>query len=309
MLGVGISERQGSRMRIAVKVLIALVILLIAMAGGVYAMSARRIHAKFTVSKWRGKSAEATPESIEKGKHIAVVRGCLECHGQDASGGLYADAMPVMRLVPANITSGSATKNYSDADWEAAVRHCVRPNGDAIPFMPCIDNARLSDSDLSYLITYLRSMKPVEKATEPTSIGPVGRVLFLLGRLPYVHAELIDHTVSAREAPPAGPSPEYGAYLADTCIGCHGERMSGGPIPGVPPEWPPAANITPDATGLKDWTKEQFFTVLRTGVRPDERVIDPQYMPWKQFAQFTDEEANALWLHLRGLRPRPRGER
>lgn len=296
-------------MRIAVRVLAALVIVFSVLAGVVYVSSQGRIDAKVTVPKWRGKAPAATPEALEKGRHVAVVRGCLDCHRKDASGGLFADAMPVMRLVPENITPGGVTKSYSDADWEAAVRHCVTPNGQVIPFMPCLDNARLSDEDLGYLITYMRSLKPVSKATEPTVIGPVGRVLFLIGQLPYVHAELIDHKVSTRTAPPVGPTAAYGAYLGDTCTGCHGPLMSGGAIPGVPPEWPEAANLTPDPTGLKDWTKEQFLTVLRTGVRPDGRQIDPQYMPWKQFAQFTEDEASALWLHVQSLAPRSRGSR
>jgi hypothetical protein len=93
------------------------------------------------------------------------------------------------------------------------------------------------------------------------------------------------------------------------CVGCHGEGMSGGPIPGVPPEWPEAANLTPDATGLESWSEEQFTRVLRTGVRPDGRQIDATYMPWKQLALFSNDELHAIWLHLRTLTKKPRGQR
>lgn len=296
-------------MRVVVRVVVVLVGLLVVMVGTVFALSERRLDARFQVPPWWGKAPAASPEVLEKGRHVAAVRGCLDCHRADASGGLFADAMPVMRLVPRNISPGGVTAKYSDADWERAVRHCVRPDGSAIPFMPCLDNAHLADEDLGPLITFLRSLPAVNQATEPTTIGPVGRALFLAGQLPYQHAELIDHRAPRKPAPAVGPTAAYGAYLGETCTGCHGEHMSGGKIPGVPPEWPAAANLTPDESGLKTWTQAQFLAVLKTGVRPDGRKIDPQYMPWKQFAQLTETETTALWLHLQQLAPRTHGSR
>jgi hypothetical protein len=52
--------------------------------------------------------------------------------------------------------------------------------------------------------------------------------------------------------PPQQPVAEgvtlaHGAYVANMCIGCHGEKLAGGKIPGGPPDWPAAANLTPGA--------------------------------------------------------------
>ena len=292
-------------MRWAMRIGGALVAVLVLVAGTVYAMSQSRIDATFDVPAWTGKAPPTSEEVLARGAHVATVRGCLDCHRPNAAGGLFADAMPVMRLVPPNISPGGVTKSYTDADWERAIRHGVRPDGRGIPFMPSIDNAHLSDDDLGALIAYMRSLPPAADAHEPTSIGPLGRVLFVMGELPYLHAELIDHTAPDRPAPTPGPTAEYGAYLAEACAGCHGSRLSGGPIPGVPPDWPEAANLTPHASGLGGWTEAQFTTALTTGVRPDGRQIDPQHMPWKQFSKLTADEVQALWLHLRTIEATP----
>jgi mono/diheme cytochrome c family protein len=94
------------------------------------------------------------------------------------------------------------------------------------------------------------------------------------------------------------------------CIGCHGPTLSGGPIPAHPPEFPAAGNLTPDkATGLGPWTEADFFTMLRTGRRPDGRQIDARYMPWKYTAQLTDDEIRAMWRYLQTVPAKPKGNR
>ena len=93
---------------------------------------------------------------------------------------------------------------------------------------------------------------------------------------------------------------DYGRYLAASCIGCHGDNLSGGRIAGGPPDWPPAANLTPHATSrIGSWTEADFFTAMRKGVRPDGTPLNPA-MP-TAFGQFTDDETKALWLYLRSL--------
>ena len=52
---------------------------------------------------------------------------------------------------------------------------------------------------------------------------------------------------------------------------------------------------------MKDWTLEQFGAALRTGVRPDGRKMEPQYMPWSAFSALTDTEVEALYQYLQTL--------
>lgn len=106
-----------------------------------------------------------------------------------------------------------------------------------------------------------------------------------------------------------GVSVAYGRYLAAGCTGCHGLGYSGGPIPGAPPSFPPAANLTPDnASGLGRWSEADFLRALREGVRPDGSTINP-VMPWKNFARMSDTELKALYLFLQQVPAQPRGNR
>jgi cytochrome c553 len=80
----------------------------------------------------------------------------------------------------------------------------------------------------------------------------------------------------------------------------------GGKIPGGPPEWKPAANITPG--GIGHYTERDFVRALRTGLRPDGSKIDRQ-MPWEVLGKMDDVELRALYSYLRSLQPRLYGNR
>lgn len=124
-----------------------------------------------------------------------------------------------------------------------------------------------------------------------------------------IEAELIDHDALRPPAPERGVSVEYGAYLAGLCSLCHGPGFSGDPIPGTPPDDPPALNLTP-AGELRGWTFDGFLTGMRTGVTPSGRQLRDEYMPWKTlFGDMTDEEWEAIWLYLQTLPPREYGNR
>jgi mono/diheme cytochrome c family protein len=72
-------------------------------------------------------------------------------------------------------------------------------------------------------------------------------------------------------------------------------------IPGLGTFYGP--NLTPDKeTGLGSWTNAQVTAVLRTGVRPDGRVLAP-IMPWRALAVLTDQDAGAMVAYLRSLPP------
>lgn len=253
----------------------------------------------------------ADADAIARGEHIAITRGCTECHGADFGGRVVMEAPAIGRMAAPNITHGQGglPADFGDADWEHAIRHGIRPDGHALLFMPIRDFAALTDADTADLIAYAKQRPPVDRKLPPSVIGPVGRALFAFGKLPMVEARLIDqhapHTPRVERAATA----EYGRYLANACTGCHGEHFSGGPIPGVPPDFAMPANITPDAeTGIGAWTKDDFYRVFREGKRSDGKPVDP-FMPWQALGHFTDTELDALWMYLRSLPARPKGQR
>jgi len=247
--------------------------------------------------------------ALERGKHLATTRGCLECHGARGEGRLFLDEMPVMVLMPANLTPGGPVGKYTNEDWARAVRHGVRPDGSAILFMPCEDYAELDDRDLGQIVAYLRTLPSSSNDPGRTRIGPMGRLLYLAGKLPLVAAERLKHEKKVPPAPPEERSVAYGRYLAQACVGCHGGQLSGGPIPGVPPEWPEAANLTPDPSGVKGMSEQAFLAVMRQGRSTRGKSINPEYMPWSIFKNLTDVELGAVYDYLKTLPPRPAGGR
>jgi hypothetical protein len=64
-----------------------------------------------------------------------------------------------------------------------------------------------------------------------------------------------------------------------------------------------AANLTPDETGMLNWTPDTFIKTLRTGKhfgvgRP---VLPP--MPWFNYAKMTERDLKAMFAYLRSLPP------
>lgn len=278
--------------------------LVVLAAAAIYLVSNNRLDETYAIAL---SPVEARSDSgaVARGAHLAVIRGCADCHGDGLGGQPFIEDPAIGRLYASNLTSGvgGVGATYTDEDWDRAVRHGVGPDGRGLLFMPSQEFHGVSDDDLADLIAYIRSVPPVDNVLPANAVGPVGRVLYLTGNFPLVPAELIDHERPRAPTPPAGPTAEYGAYLAATCTGCHGRNFAGGAIPGMPPGTPTPTNLTPDeATGLGAWTEADFVRALREGVRPDGSAIDP-FMPVRMTKHMTDEEIIAIWRYLQTLEP------
>ncbi|HWK48252.1 MAG TPA: cytochrome c [Steroidobacter sp.] len=97
---------------------------------------------------------------------------------------------------------------------------------------------------------------------------------------------------------------ERGRYLAlaGNCASCHtakgGESLAGGLAFQTPFGTVYSTNITPDkATGIGDWTREQFVQSLRQGVRPNGDHLYPVF-PYTAFARISDADADALYAYF-----------
>lgn len=267
-----------------------------------YLDSERKINATYDIAA-AGLSIPTDAASITEGQRLVAIRGCADCHTADFGGGLFIDGGPLGTYYAANITpgQGSAVATYTADDWERAIRHGVAPDGRGILVMPSVDYDRLSDEDTARMIAYLQTIPAVDRVNPDSTVGPVGRLLIASGALPFA-AALIDHSAPAPERVAAEVSPEFGAYVASSCTGCHTDSLAGGPIPGAQPGDPPAANLTPSGNPGK-WTEEQFLETLKTGTTPEGKVLDPAVMPWPITAQMTETELKALWAYLQTLPP------
>ena len=123
--------------------------------------------------------------------------------------------------------------------------------------------------------------------------------------------------VAGALSPAAAQDKRRGEYLATImdCGGCHtpgaltgqpdqarhlGGSDVGFQIPNVGIFYPP--NLTSDETGLGAWSERDIVTAVRTGVRPDGRLLVP-VMPYHNYGKLTDADASALAVYLKSLKP------
>jgi len=100
---------------------------------------------------------------------------------------------------------------------------------------------------------------------------------------------------------------ERGRYLAlaGNCASCHttagGRFMAGGVAFETPFGRIYSTNITPDkATGIGDWTGQEFLTSMRRGVRPDGKHLYPVF-PYTAFTKVSDADIVALYAYLSSI--------
>ena len=110
----------------------------------------------------------------------------------------------------------------------------------------------------------------------------------------------------------AGESPvERGRYLirAAGCVGCHTDVKGEGPeLAGGRPFKTPygtfySPNITPDrATGIGDWSADDFDTAVRHGLRPDGSHLYPVF-PYAAYSGMKPDDVAAIRAYLFSLDP------
>ena len=269
--------------------------------------------------------ASTDPAVIERGRYLA--RGpahCADCHGAEGktspgqaaslSGG-HEFRLPVGVFRVPNITPDplTGTGRYSDREIARMLRHGVRPDGTAmLPFMTFAD---LSDTDLTALISYLRSQEPVKHAVKPHEPNLLGRVA-----LAYMIEPQGPSQPSRKFVAPAA-SPEYGGYLANSvanCVGCHterdlktgaftGPRFGGGGI--VDSHTDPSRkfvtpNLTPDGRWgwITNWSEDAFVHRLKAG-----KLYADSPMPWPSFEAMSDDDLRAVYRYLKTLPPAKSG--
>ena len=275
-------------------------LLLVAAVGVVYGGSTYRLNRKHVVNV-RQIPVPNDAASIERGRHIATTRGCMECHGSDLGGAKVIDDGMAGHIYGPNLTHGvgGLPTDHSDTDYLRALRHGVARDGRPLVLMPSHEYTTMSDEDTSSLISYLKTVPAVDRPRGPVAPGPIVRMLILAGEFK-LGAEEIDHNAVQIASVTPAVSADYGKYLVSSCIGCHGINMSGGKIPGAPPDWPTAANLTSHpSTNVSHWDEKQFLAALRTQQRPDGTKLNP-IMP-AAFGLMTDLELKALWAYIRTL--------
>lgn len=225
--------------------------------------------------------------------------------------------MPSRNLTP---DKNTGIGRYTDGQIFRMMRHGIRPSNVAslpllMPFW------KMSDDDLVAIVSYLRSMQPVENNVPEPQWTLMGKAVRTFAST----FKPIENPDAPKTSPPMAPTIERGEYLARyvcNCVGCHtprdlmtyeaiGAEFSGGMefepwaefnvFLGADPElWMRTPNITPDPNSAlsKFKTKEDFINRFRQG-----RLINISPMDWGPFSRMSDEDLTAIYLYLTSLKP------
>jgi mono/diheme cytochrome c family protein len=254
----------------------------------------------------------ADAEAVARGQHLVTARyGCTSCHGGNLAGGVMINDPPVGSVLGPNLTAGKGgrTAHYAMSDWDRIVRHGVKPDGTGA-LMPSEDFFKMSDAELSDIVAYVRALPAVDAEVAAPRLGPVGKVLLVLGKLPIAaEREQARATRHAAAPPDTADSVVFGAHLAAVCATCHRANFAGGKLPFGPPNWPAAANLTQHESGLGSWSYEDFERALTQGTSKDgHRLREPMAGITASAQAMLPTERRAIWTYLRSLTPVARND-
>lgn len=267
----------------------------------------------------RDVSFEVTPERIARGRYLAEgILQCFVCHserdwtkpgappvaGREGAGAVWPGRP---WLVAANLTPDIETGigAWTDDMVARAIREGIGYDGRPLhPQMWSSSFRRLTDEDVESVVVFLRSRPAVSNALPRTRMPP--------DREPVVPAPPLALPV-VREIPDQEARGAYLVYLAD-CQGCHtswytprnpgfygGGNLVEHGTGAVPPAY--GRNITMAPSGIPYYDAALFREVMRTG-RVKARELSP-LMPWIAFRNMSDEDLDAIFAHLKALRPVP----
>lgn len=235
-------------------------------------------------------------QAIARGKHMVNVN-CTSCHGDDLAGDVLLDDPMIGTIYTANITG--LAERRTDDEIVLAIRHAVGPGGRQLIAMPSDAFIYFSEEDMGAIVSYLKTIPRVEKASPGLDLSIMGQIMLGAGLFGDLSAaDTINHDQPFTSMPAIGANVDYGEYLSPLCITCHGPDLSGAQpsIQGSP--------IAPNLTlggGLAGWSEAEFIQTIRSGVTPSGHQLDPEFMPWKSWAKFDDEELQAIWMYLNSL--------
>jgi mono/diheme cytochrome c family protein len=228
--------------------------------------------------------AQANKDLVGQGQYLFAIAGGCACHTipkETHHTGGRAFPIPFGTVYSTNITQDKETGlgDWTDQQIHDAMRTGVRRDGSRIlPVMPYEAYSGMAQQDLKALIAYMKTLKPVKKATpDLKSWAPLVRSVVT----PLYLKVFARFSNSPAQAPKSGV--ERGRYLVNhvsICGDCHTPRNSIGVLnrslylAGATAKQGPLGeevpNITPDKeTGIGDWKREDIAELLISGTKPD----------------------------------------
>ncbi|MEZ5933819.1 MAG: cytochrome c [Alphaproteobacteria bacterium] len=234
---------------------------------------------------WHGAAPEieATGDP-EHGEYVLAMGGCVACHTDEKNGGAFlaggrALATPFGTFHSPNITPDPETGigGWTTGEFVRALKEGLSPDGQHYyPSFPYTSYTRMTEQDMVDLKAYLDTVLPVNAPFKGHDLG-----------FPFnIRQTLAVWTLLFFDDSPFMPDPAQseswnrGAYLVrgpGHCGECHTPRNAlGGPDDGrylggnpVGAEGKAVPNITPDESGIGDWSAVDISFALESGLKPD----------------------------------------
>ena len=279
-------------------------------------------------------TVQASAAKVERGRKYASML-CVDCHLDPATGKLTGKRLADLPTVFGVAFSKNITRDpvhgigsWSDGELAYLLRTGITRTGRyAPPWMP--KYPEMSDDDLQSVIAFLRSDDPV---VTPAPVNPPGvsKPSFVTKLLTHVTFKPLPYPTAPIPTPSVSDQIAYGRYLAVNlgCFECHsanfrtnnelqpeksaGYMGGGNSLQDQSGQTVLSANLTPDDTGLANWSAADFTRAIRNGIRPDNTVLT---YPMPSLPELTDADAGAIYAYLRTVpkihnpvpRPSPRG--
>jgi mono/diheme cytochrome c family protein len=215
-------------------------------------------------------------------------------------------------MLPAPNLTNDATGigEWSDEQVINAFRNGIDDEGRQLAQgMPYWLFHNMSDPDALSVVAFLRSLAPV--AASVGANNPPGVAVTLLSPSSLPSSTLLSTDPAYNEA-------LVGKYLVSgvvACVRCHSPATGGLPIPdyfsGVPPT-PTAANpnpifasnLTPDDTGLLNWTAADVVTALKLGTnKAGVTLCGSMPSAGKGYGGMSEADAHAIGVYLTTIPP------
>lgn len=262
------------------------VVFLALCAGAYLFIASQRVVARTYDVPLGSFNAPSDRTAAAKGKRLAAVYGCNNCHGDDLTGTDMFDKPNIVHITAPNLTQ--VVKDYTDAEFERLVRHGVKHDGRSTWIMPSAMFNHLTNDDLGAITAYVRSLPETDGVGRLTKVRLLGRVGILAGKFEPQAARIA--SLPKVPAPNADDPQSHGRYLAMTsCTECHGARLEGWPLLG-----------TPNLAIAAAYSDADFARLMHEGVAPGNRDLGlMSHVARARFSHFTDDEVNALHAYLK----------
>lgn len=264
----------------------ALVLLAALLVATVYVLSERAVHRTYDDVPLTNITVPHDAESIAKGKHLATIYGCNNCHGDRLQGLKMHDDPQLGRFVAPNLTR--VVREYSDAELERVLRHGVTRDGKSTWVMPSDMFQHMSDEDLGQVIAFLRSVPAVEGPSSELTFRYLARIGIATGKF-RPHASTIEHSKPHPTTMDRSDPMAFGKYLVmNTCSECHGQKLEGNEL-----------LKSPSLAVTAGYSNTAFRRLMKTGIAVGGRKlglmteVGETRFPW-----LTEGELEAMQLYL-----------